>query len=126
MLKPTHTISAARTQLLRARAWENRRYQSEPERRLWQELRGGQLGVVFRRQLVLGERYIADFAAPALKLVVEVDGAIHARRRAADARRERDLGRLGYRVVRIPAGLVMGDVGAAVGLVRGALIGLWR
>ena len=84
-------------------------YASEPERRLWQELRGGRLGVVFRRQVVLG-RYVADFAAPSVRLVVEVDGAIHARPQRADERRDRDLGRLGYSVLRVPAALVMKDI----------------
>jgi len=121
MLKPTLTVSLARQQLLAARAHDMRAYASGPERRLWLELRGGQLGVVFRRQVVLGQRYIADFVAPAVKLVVEVDGAIHARRVQADARRDRDLGRLGYRVLRVPAALVMTDIAAAVAVVRGAL-----
>jgi len=101
-----------------------RLYAQEPERALWRELRGGRLGVSFRRQVVLGNRYVADFAAPSLRLVVEVDGSIHARRAAADARRDRDLARLGYHVLRIPAQLVMGDVAAAVALVRAALVRL--
>jgi len=95
-----------------------RLFAQEPERRLWQELAGSQLGVAFRRQVVLGNRYIADFVAPALRLVVEVDGAIHLRRRAADARRDRDLGRLGYRVLRVSASAVMRDVGGVVTLIR--------
>ena len=95
MLKPRFTVSLSRQQLLAARAHDMRLYASEPERRLWQELRAEKLGVVFRRQLVIGQRYVADFAAPAVRLVIEVDGAVsHARRRAADARRDRDLGRL--------------------------------
>jgi hypothetical protein len=55
-----------------------RLFVQEPERALWRELRGGRLGVPFRRQVVLGNPYIADFVAPALRLVVEVDGDIHA------------------------------------------------
>jgi very-short-patch-repair endonuclease len=54
-------------------------------------------------------------------LVAEVDGAIHARQRSADARRDRCLVRLGYRVLRIPASLVMKDIPSAVALVRTAL-----
>ena len=69
---------------------------------LWEALRGSRLGVGFRRQLVIGE-YIADFAAPAVRLVVEVDGGYHADRLAADARRDRDLARLGWRVLRVSA-----------------------
>jgi very-short-patch-repair endonuclease len=46
---------------------------SEPERVLWLALRAGQLGVQFRRQVVV-QGYIVDFFAPAARLVVEVDG----------------------------------------------------
>jgi very-short-patch-repair endonuclease len=72
-----------------------RLFAQEPERALWRELCGSRLGVAFRRQVVLGNRYVADFLAPAVRLAVEVDGGLHARRRAADARRDRDLARLG-------------------------------
>jgi very-short-patch-repair endonuclease len=58
-----------------------RLFAHEPERRLWRELAGGKLGVAFRRQVVLGNRYIADFVASAVRLVVEVDGGLHARPR---------------------------------------------
>jgi very-short-patch-repair endonuclease len=119
MLKPSHTVSPARSQLLSTRAWENRRSPSGPEARLWRELSGGKLGVVFRRQVVLGNA-IVDFFAPAVRLVVEVDGAQHRRRRAADARRDRDLGRLGCVVLRIEAQVLMRELPRAVELVRAA------
>jgi very-short-patch-repair endonuclease len=76
------------------------------EQKLWSAIAGRRLGVTFRRQVPLG-RFIADFAAPAAGLVVEVDGPYHARRRAADARRDRALGRMGYRVLRLDAELVL-------------------
>jgi very-short-patch-repair endonuclease len=90
------------------------------EAALWAHLRGGQLGVWFRRQVVVG-RFIADFAAASVKLVVEVDGSSHARRGAADARRDRALARLGWRVVRLSAQLVLQQPLEAVALVREAL-----
>jgi len=65
--------------------------------------------------------FIADFLAPAIKLIVEVDGPIHARKQSADARRERKLQRAGFRIVRVSAQLVLGDLSAAVALVRAAL-----
>ena len=83
-----------------ARAAVNRRSLTLSEARLWESLKGSRLGVGFRRQVALG-RYIADFVAPSCKLVVEVDGAYHAERVAADARRDRELARLGYRVIRV-------------------------
>ena len=82
-------------------------------------LRGRRLGVSFRRQVVLG-RYITDFFAAEVGLVVEVDGGYHRSRRAADARRDEWLRRRGYRVVRVSADAVMrrlGDVSAAIGQV---------
>lgn len=126
MLKPTFTVRTSRQQLLAARAHDMRLYAPESERRLWQALRGGQLGVVFRRQVVLGERYVGDFVAPSLRLVVEVDGDIHRRRRAADARRDRNLRRLGYHVLRLPVALVMKDLPAAVAIVREGVCRLRR
>jgi very-short-patch-repair endonuclease len=62
-----------------------------------------------------------DFVAPAARLVVEVDGGYHARRVTADARRDRTLTRLGYRVLRLDAELVLKHPEAAVGRIRAAL-----
>ena len=90
------------------------------EEALWRELRGGKLGAVVRRQYVVG-RYIADFAVPARRLVIEVDGGYHAARRVADARRDRELGRRGWRVLRLPAELVAQELAEAVVRVRAAL-----
>ena len=111
-----------RSQLLAARAHSMRFAPTAPEAALWRALRGRQLGgVQFRRQVPLGGRFIADFLAPRERLVVEVDGGWHARRAAADARRDRALGRLGYRVLRLPASLVLRDLPEAVARVREAL-----
>jgi very-short-patch-repair endonuclease len=92
------------------------------ERLLWAELSGGNLGVWFRRQVVVGAS-IVDFMAPARKLVVEVDGGYHAdaRRRRADARRDKRLERAGYRVLRLPGELVISNLPQAVEQVRAAL-----
>jgi len=93
---------------------------TESEARLWRALRSSQLGVAFRRQVpLLG--FIADFYAPSARLIVEVDGAYHARRLTADARRDRKLERAGYRVVRLQAELVMRNLTAALLAVRRAL-----
>jgi very-short-patch-repair endonuclease len=126
VLKSLRSVTAVRKQLLAVRARDMRLFAQEPERALWRELAGGKLGVAFRRQVVLGDRYIADFAAPAVRLVVEVDGRLHAQQGAADARRDRDLARLGYHVLRIPADCVMADLAAVVALVRGAVERLRR
>jgi len=87
---------------------------------LWRGISGRQLGVVFRRQYRIG-KHVADFAAPAVKLVVEVDGLWHVRLRAADERRDRVLARAGWRLVRLPAELVERELAVAVDRVRDAL-----
>jgi leucyl-tRNA synthetase len=107
--------------LLAERAHFLRHNVSENERILWQRISGKQLGVAFRRQVPVGGKYIADFLASANRLIVEVDDRSHELRRAADARRDRVLARLGYRVLRINAQLVRGKVAEAVALIVAAL-----
>jgi very-short-patch-repair endonuclease len=60
--------------------------------------------------------------APAQRLVIEVDGAYHAERGRADARRDAALKRAGYRVVRVEASLVMSDIERALRQIRAALL----
>ena len=94
---------------------------TESEARLWSALKARQLGVTFRRQVPVGGQFIADFLAPSVGLIVEVDGGYHARRERADERRDLKLVRLGFRVVRVSAELVLTELAAAVALVRAAL-----
>jgi very-short-patch-repair endonuclease len=96
------------------------------EARLFEALRAGKLGVSFRRQVPVLGRFIADFLAPEVRLVVEVDGVYHARRVSADARRDRALARAGYRVLRLDAEFVMVDLDAAVALVVAAVAQILR
>lgn len=118
----SHTHKAqARSALLVSRARRMLHAPTPSEEALWQALRGGALGVAFKRQVVLGGRYIVDFFAPSVGLVVEVDGGVHRGSRAADRGRDEKLRRLGYRIVRVDAALVMADVEAAVKIVRAAL-----
>jgi very-short-patch-repair endonuclease len=82
-------------------------------------LRASQLGVAFRRQVpLLG--FIADFYAPSVRLIVEVDGGYHARRASADARRDRKLTRAGYRVLRLEAEEIMLNLPAVVAKIAAA------
>jgi very-short-patch-repair endonuclease len=112
------SISPHRERQLTERAALMRHGPTTSEARLFQALRGGQLGVTFRRQVPLLGRFIVDLLVPALRLVVEVDGGYHARRQQADARRDRALARAGYRVLRLEAELVMHDLPAAVARIR--------
>ena len=114
MARISRTVLAARAAAMRAApTWS--------ELLLRERLSREQLGVPFRTQFVIGGRYIVDFAAPAARLVVEVDGGVHRDRVRADARRDRELGRLGWRVLRLPDELVRRELDAAVVLVRAAL-----
>jgi very-short-patch-repair endonuclease len=92
---------------------------------LWKALVNGKLGVAFRRQVLVGS-FIVDFVAPSVKLIVEVDGGCHARRCRADARRDEKLARMGYRVLRVDAGLVIRDLPAAFKLLREEVAGFGR
>ena len=108
---------------LRGHAAEMRGRRNAAEVALWRLLRAGQRGALFRRQVVLLGSCIVDFCCLSARVVVEVDGAYHAEpaRKRADARRERRLIKAGYRVVRVPAELVLADGEAALRLVREAL-----
>jgi very-short-patch-repair endonuclease len=110
-----------RTSQLDQRATQMRHAPTTSEARLFELVRGGQLGVTFRRQVPVLGRYIVDLLAPQIRLVVEIDGDYHTERARADARRDRALARAGYSVVRIEAELVMRDEDAAVARVRAAI-----
>jgi very-short-patch-repair endonuclease len=112
---------AARNDVLASRAAPMRAFPTASDAALWRELSGRGLGVALRRQAVIGGRYIADFIAPEGRLILEIDGGYHARRRRADARRDDKLARLGYRVLRLEAELVERQLEQAVELVREAL-----
>jgi very-short-patch-repair endonuclease len=116
-----HSSNRSQAQsLLELHARQMRWALTPSEQKLWGAINAGQLGVWFRRQVPLG-RFIADFVAPAARLVVEVDGAYHARRASADARRDRKLVRLSYRVLRLDATLIEQQLEVAVARIRAAL-----
>ena len=80
------------------------------EANLWEALRGRQLGgLKFRRQHPVG-RFIVDFYCPSCKLVIEVDGSIHARQQAYDRVRTDQLQTFGYCVLRFTNDEVMNDL----------------
>jgi very-short-patch-repair endonuclease len=79
------------------------------EAHLWRALRAAQLGVVFRRQVVIGG------------FIAEVDGGCHLRRKEADARRDEALRRADYRVVRVSADSVQRELPAVLACIRAAL-----
>jgi len=118
--------SARRGELLAARADLMRSAPTAAEARLFGALRGGRLGVSFRRQVPLLGRFIADVYASHLRLVVEVDGGCHAQRAVADERRTRALTRAGYTVFRVQNELVMRDLDAVLESLRREIARLRR
>src|SRR5688572_14982303 len=113
---------SARSTLLAERAHAMRQCPTWSEQVLWEcALRRRGLGVEFRRQVVIADRFIVDFLAPAQKLIVEVDGPYHQSVQSRDARRERKLERLGYRILRLEAEQVVRDLPEAVARILVAL-----
>ena len=74
--------------LLAGRAQFMRHNPTDTERSLWFQLSGKKLGVAFKRQVVV-DRFVVDYLAPSVRLIVEVDGLYHLRRVSADAGRDR-------------------------------------
>ena len=112
-------LSAERLTELNRRAKEMRGSPTEPEKRLWRHLSNGQLdGDKFRRQSVIGS-YIADFACPAAKLIVEVDGDTHDD--VKDSIRDDALATHGYRVIRVTNQDVMQNMDGVLAFILEAL-----
>ena len=57
-------------------------------------------GLQFNRQFPI-DNYIADFICRKLKLIIEVDGSSHDHKKDKDAARDKRLGELGYKVIRV-------------------------
>ena len=86
----------------RRNAKSMRRKMTDAELKLWNELRAHRLmGLGFRRQFPVAG-YIVDFACPAQKLIVELDGSHHAEpaNSEADAVRTRRLEQDGWTILR--------------------------
>ncbi|MCR4266878.1 endonuclease domain-containing protein [Nitratireductor sp. ZSWI3] len=83
----------------RRNARRMRKALTEAELKLWNELRAHRLmGLSFRRQMPIGG-YIADFACPSARIIVEVDGSQHGAS-AGDIIRDASLSALGWKVLR--------------------------
>ena len=101
---------------LRNPARDLRRNLTDSERVLWARLRGKQiLGVQFYRQKPLG-RYIVDFFAPRVKLVVEADGSQHFEEEHVQEDKHRDqyLSGLGLKVLRFDSRIVLTETDAVM------------
>ena len=96
--------------MLRDRARQLRRDQTDVEGKLWFRLRARQLsGAKFRRQYPIGA-FIADFCCYEQRLVIEIDGGHHAEYVEADQRRTDFFVSQGYRVLRFWNNEVMENI----------------
>ena len=90
---------AAGTEALQ-RVRQMRRTATEPERLIWNAVRGRRLGgLKFRRQVWIGP-YVADFVCAEAKLILELDGSQHSDAETYDSRRDASLAEAGYRKLR--------------------------
>jgi very-short-patch-repair endonuclease len=96
--KSKHNLDANLS--LKSKARELRKRMTEPERILWNHIRGRkQNGLYFRRQHPYGI-YILDFYCFEANLVIEIDGMIHLSRHEYDIERTEYLESSGLKVLR--------------------------
>ena len=79
-----------------------RKNQTTAEKIIWQKLRSRQLaGFKFRRQHNIG-RFIVDFYCDEIKLIIEIDGDVHAykQREKYDKERQKILESKGFKIAR--------------------------
>jgi very-short-patch-repair endonuclease len=101
-------------------ATEMRKIMTDAERKLWQRLRGQQLGRKFRRQHPF-ENYILDFVCLEHRLVIEVDGSQHAEEQKYDNERTEKLRIAGFTVLRFWNNEVLNQTDAVVEAIWNAL-----
>ncbi len=104
----------------RERAKRLRQGSTPDEEVLWSHLRDRRfLGLKFRRQAPVGP-YVADFLCHELRLILELDGAVHleAAQIARDRNRDANLQALGYRVLRFTNHQIQNDLESLLEAIR--------
>ncbi len=100
-------------------AREQRREGSDPEKTLWECLRGKKQGFKFRRQHPLDD-FVLDFFCHEVRLAIEVDGGHHADQETYDQWRDERLAAMGIATLRIPAHEVESDLFGVLRAIRAA------
>lgn len=91
-----------------------RKNPTSSEALLWEALRAKKPnGIKFRRQQPIGP-FVVDFYAPALRLVVEVDGYVHDQQQEADQVRQMILEDLDLKILRFSADQVENDINSVL------------
>jgi len=94
-----------------SRVRDLRKQTTAAESAAWRLLRNRQvLGLKFRRQCPLGP-FVADFYCSEASLVIELDGGVHSQpgQIKKDVVKDRILGSMGLRLLRVANGLVLED-----------------
>jgi very-short-patch-repair endonuclease len=105
-------------QKLKPLARQMRREPTAAENKLWQRIQKGQVhNVKFRRQYAI-DRFIVDFCALPIRLIIEVDGPIHQYSQAEDAIRQSFLETLGFEVIRFQNLDVLNDIKAVMDMIE--------
>jgi very-short-patch-repair endonuclease len=102
---------------------ELRQNETEAEKLLWQNLRGQNLGVKFRRQHPIGS-FICDFVSLSHKLVIELDGEVHKHQKEYDQKRTEELNKAGFDVIRFWNDEVLRDMSRVLEKIRAKLSSL--
>ncbi|GAT64124.1 cyclase [Paludibacter jiangxiensis] len=108
-----------------AKAKELRENMTQAEMMLWEKLRRNQLGVRFKPQHPI-DIFIADFYCHPAKLVIEVDGQVHASQTDYDDGRTAELERLGITVIRFRNEEVFDDIDKVIRKIKQKLYELDR
>jgi len=84
---------------------------SRAEKYIWKALlsRKQASGIRFLRQRPI-DRFIVDFFAPEIRLIIEIDGSSHINKGEYDRYREDKLRSLGYELIRFSEGEVLQDI----------------
>lgn len=116
--KRNRASHVARSQDNTAAARDLRKRMTPAETVLWEALRERRLdGIKFRRQHPVGA-YVLDFCCSALRLGVELDGAVHEGRIEEDADRAAVLAEHGYALLRFPNEAVLHDLSSVLDRIR--------
>ncbi len=94
-------INSSASQEKKELAKQFRKNMTPAETLFWKKVKGNKLaGLHFRRQqVIIG--FIADFYCHKYRLIIEIDGPIHQKRKSQDEERDRNLNENGFHILRV-------------------------